>query len=1218
MIKNMKGKETLSDKISSANITEWKDHKLIEAAFFLDYLKYYVKSDQIAKTYEELSDIPKNISKEVIEYCEDSISYKKLGDNQRKSIEEYGRKVRELYLKNGLSSVEAQERLLRDGENRMPEKKKIHWFFKLFHELTTIFALLLWSGGALALVAFGLNPSDNSNLWLGIILWFVVFITGSFAFWQNSKSDNIVESFKSFSNAKATVVRDGKAFTIPGIDLVIGDVVKIGLGEKIPADIRIFSANSFSVNNSGLTGESEAIKLSEEVGEKGCENPLDAKNIAFFSTNCVLGGATGIVIKTGKETFMGKIADLTNSAVNDVVGIEVELNRFIKIISIIAITLGLGFLFGSMGIGFPLIASFSFAIGIIVANVPEGLLSCLTVTLALTAYKLYQKNVMVKNMGSIETLGAITCICSDKTGTLTQNRMSVVHLWYDCEVKKIMNNQYDIQVDSNVIKLKIFDKDDPTFKYFQFGAICGSSSSFKTETSDDFQSLIQERNKWNKSNPKATSSEISAKVEELKRKFQKDYDIFYKNNIDERLTDGDASEAGIIKFFEKVENIKNIRQRFPQHRCNGEDIKIPFNSTIKCASFLRKIEDNSDPESNFYVAFKGAPDYLIKRCTHYMLNGKEYEIDDYFKNKFKEANQIFALKGERVLAIAYYKLKKNEFNLGFEFKNDTGIEGEGGMKVPNYPIDQLCFVGLIGMEDPPREGVRDAIAICKKAGIKIIMVTGDQTLTAASIAYQIGIIENLDDTPEVIQSKENLRSLEEAEKKSNTIIIDGGRLNKALKADETLSEDNPNKGAFLRNWIMKRDCVFARTSPDQKLIIVDACQKLGHVVAVTGDGVNDSPAIKKADIGIAMGKVGTDVAKDAADILLMDNNFANIVKGIKQGRVIFDTLKKIIAYNLCSNIPELIPVIGYFIFAFPIPLTTILILTIDIGSDVYPNIAFAYEGAEFNIMDRSPRNSKTENLCTLKLFAWTYLHMGMVESTGPMLTYFVVMNDYGLTPTGIMGLTTEYGIEPSPTDVYNPYDKFKGNSNAFLYENAERLGIEGVAFINEDGDEIDRQIDFVSNDDNLIDFRVFFYHLKDDTWGDCHYNRESYKKGGQVCWSMEAVRHSQSAYLANVVFIQVSTGLGFRTITVSIFHHIFDNHDLNLAYLLENIIMCTLIYVPGLNYGLMLRPILIQHWVPCFGAFIILFFFAEFTKYLIRNAHNPDGSRGFFNKYYRY
>ena len=854
MKKNMKGKETLSDKISGANIGSWKDHKWIPAAFFENYKKNFNLPDKIENTFGALTHTPENILKEIKDITFDNAAYIKSDQSQKNIITDYGNQLQNQYLSKGLSKEEIEIRREIDGPNSLPSAKKTHWAILIFEEMTTVFSLLLWAGGVLAFIAFGLASNDTSNLYLAIVLWAVVIINGLFAFWQNSKSDSIVETFKSFSNAKTTVVREGIEKEISAIDLVVGDVVIVRIGEKVPADVRIFESNAMYVDNSGLTGESEAVKIGNEPGEHGFENPLEAKNITFFSTLCTNGSGKGVVIRTGKNTFMGKIADLASSAEPTLLSLEAEINRFIIIISIIAITLGVGFLVGGFGIGFPAVSNVTFAIGVIVANVPEGLLTCLTVCLALTANKLFLKNVMVKNMKSIETLGSITCICSDKTGTLTQNRMTVVHLWYDLDIKNVKDDQIKFDVDNAEVKTSKFNKNDKSFEIFQFAAICGSASKFRNETPDDFPELIQARNLFNKKNPKASTNEIAEEVERLKLKFQPDYERFYRANINERLTDGDASEAGIIKFFESVEKIDIVRKKYPQLRVNNEDIKIPFSSTIKCAGFMRLVTDQERKEESFYwLAFKGPPDYLIKKCKRYLNNGKEYNLDSKFFDKFSEANKVFALKGERVLAVAYCKFDKSKYPEGFEFKNDIGGgDGKAQDKIPNYPIDDLCFVGLVAMEDPPREGVKEAISKCKTAGIKVIMVTGDQTLTAASIAYQIGIIEDLDDTPEVIMAKEGLTSIEEAEKKSNTIIIDGSRLAKAMKQDEFFSDDNPNKGQVLRSWLMKRDVVFARTSPDQKLVIVDGCQKLSHVVAVTGDGVNDSPAIKKADIGIAM------------------------------------------------------------------------------------------------------------------------------------------------------------------------------------------------------------------------------------------------------------------------------------------------------------------------------------------------------------------------------
>jgi len=462
-------------------------------------------------------------------------------------------------------------------------------------------------------------------------------------------------------------------------------------------------------------------------------------------------------------------------------------------------------------------------------------------------------------------------------------------------------------------------------------------------------------------------------------------------NIGERMTNGDASESGIVKFFEEHEPIEIIRAEYPIHSIEGadgkkKDITIPFNSTNKFAAYIRRSPKQGE---GFLLAIKGAPERIEKRCSRYILNGKEFPIDENFQQELRKANKCFALKGERVIGLAYARLDPNQFPPNYPFEIPADVDKA------NFPLRDLCFVGLVAMEDPPRVGVKNAIAICKRAGVKVIMVTGDQTLTAASIAYQIGIIQNLDDTPEIIKEDKGLSTIEEAENFSQTIIIPGDRLYAKFKEDELLSETNPQKGAYLRKWLMKRDVVFARTSPDQKLIIVDGCQKLSHVVAVTGDGVNDSPAIKKSDIGIAMGKVGTDVAKEAADILLLDDNFANIVKGIKRGRIIFDCLKKVTGYNLTSNVTELIPFVGFVIFQFPLPLTTIAILCMDVFSNIYPNISLASEGAEEAIMKRNPRNLKTDRLCTLKLFTLGYLFLGFIECSGAFMGYWVSLYDYG-------------------------------------------------------------------------------------------------------------------------------------------------------------------------------------------------------------------------------
>lgn len=765
----MKGKETLTEKISKSDITEWKEQKYHKLAFFKAISTTFKTGDEVKICGNNLAEASNEFKKHILESTEDSLEYKELDNETKKRITEFGDKVSEHYLKNGLTVHEASKKLEIEGPNKLPVPEKVSIFVKFFHEITTAFSLMMLIGGFLALVAFLLDTNDKQNLWLAIVLWIVVVITAIFSVYQNEKAESIMESLMSYGDAKISCTRDGEVKQISTTDLVVGDVVFVNTGDKVPADLRIFEATNFTVDNSGLTGESEPVKITGLCGLQGYERPTEAKNIVFLSTNCISGNGKGVVIKTGKNSYMGQIAELALSAQSEEIQLLKEIDRFIVIIAIFAITLGIGFLFGSIGIGFPLISSFTFAIGVIVACVPEGLLSCITVSLALTSFKMKKKNITVKNLQSVETLGSITCICSDKTGTLTQNKMKVVHLWYDCEVKNVDKNQEVIEVDGAMQGNNVFNKSDSTFKYLEFAGVCGSFANFVKETPDEFFPLKNERNLWLKENPQATKEEISIKINQLKAKYKDDYEKVYKSNITERITEGgNASESGVIKFFEENKPIDIVRDLYPQTKINGVEIKVPFDSKIKCTASLRTVTDEKEKSDSFYwLAVKGAPDYLIKRCSKYLMNGKEYAINDFFKNKFSEANSTFALKGERVLGFAMSKLNKDVYHEKYEFHNaDPETQ-----KPQNFDLENLTFVGLVGMEDPPRPGVKEAISICKKAGIKVIMITGDQTLTAASIAYQIGIIESLDDSPEVIMERDNLKTIEEAEKKSNVRLI---------------------------------------------------------------------------------------------------------------------------------------------------------------------------------------------------------------------------------------------------------------------------------------------------------------------------------------------------------------------------------------------------------------------------------------------------------------
>ena len=1136
-------------------------------------------------------------------------------------IQQKAQEMETNYMNNGLSSTEAELRKKTYGPNSLPEKKKTPGIVLFLEEITSTFSILLWIASALSFLAYGLSPVEKSNLYLAVVVIVIILLSGFFSYIQNAKSGEIMDSFKSFSNTMVTVTRDGQQQNIAAQEIVKGDVVHIKTGEKIPADFRVFRIDGdLQLDNSPLTGESIACSAALECGDKGKDNALEAKNLAFFSTNCKEGRGSGIVIRIGADTFMGKIANLASDAGSGETTLQREINRFIKLIACIAVGLGVFFFILGVIMGYNIITNFIFALGIVVANCPEGLLSTVTVSLAITAKKMLANNIMVKNLQSVETLGAVTCICSDKTGTLTKNKMTVVHVFYDGEIKKTDESQKNLKTELNEeIPMQVFNTEDPSFHIFRFSGVCGSIGQFISSTPDDYLPLVQERNQYKKTHPLATEQELLDVTNQLKEKYKDQYAEEYKKNIDDRYTNTDASESGIIKFFEKTEPIDIIRQQYPLHESGPErqKIAIPFNSDLKWACFLRRTNDGQ-----YWLAMKGAPERIMKRCTHYLLNGRDVPINEEFQERFKQANQAFALKGERVIGLSYKRLPPEDFPPNYEFiiekedKENPRKKGEDPRV--NFPLTDLTFVGLIAMEDPPRDGVREAITKCHIAGIKVIMVTGDQSLTAASIAHQIGIIEDLDDAPELIQKRERLATLEEAEAKSNTIIIEGGRLQAYLDRDSTMSDDNPNKNSFLRNWLMKRDVVFARTSPENKLCIVNACQSLSHIVAVTGDGVNDSPAIKKADIGIAMGKVGTDVAKDAADILLLDDNFPNILKGVKQGRVIFETLKKIIGYNLTSNVPELIPFLCLDLFQIPLPINTILILCIDVGTDIMPNIFQSYETAEKGMLKKQPRNIKTDKLCTGRLFVYAYFFNGIIECMGCLLAYFVVMSDYGFRPVNLFFFAFDEGIRPAEQDIYNYYDpQFNGNSRAFIQDNYELMGIYGDAkeiYFESKVEKPDWDGDAMA----AVDLRLFYPHLPKSFFGQCKHESRGQNYDEYVCYRIEALRHAQGAYFLAVVTMQIANAFNWRTKFSSIFNHKMDNHKLHLAFLFEYGLVMLIIFCPGLNTAFGTRPLRAEHFFPCLGMFIIFFFVAETFKFLMRHSKKPDGTPGFFKEYFNY
>merc|ERR1711953_1297349 len=704
-------------------------------------------------------------------------------------------------VEQGLTDSQAAKGLVEHGKNELTPPPTTPEWVKFCQCLFSGFACLLWLGAVLCFLAYGIQASayeepPDDNLYLGVVLSAVVTVTGIFSYYQESKSAKIMEGFKNLVPQYALVRRNnGEKLTIPADTLTLGDIVEIKFGDRCPADLRILEARGLKVDNSSLTGESEPQARGPEFTH---ENPLETKNLAFFSTNAVEGTAVGMVVNIGDNTVMGRIAGLASGLEGGQTPIAKEIAHFIHIITGVAVFLGVSFFIIAFILGYNWLDAVIFLIGIIVANVPEGLLATVTVCLTLTAKRMASKNCLVKNLEAVETLGSTSTICSDKTGTLTQNRMTVAHMWFDN---------------------KIVEADTSEDQSGSQGAAWKESSGWKT--------LERVGMLCNRAEFKGGQEGVSV----LKRE-----------------VNGDASEAAILKCTELSHgNVMDYRKK------NTKVCEIPFNSTNKFQVSIPETEDKNDTRQ--LLVMKGAPERIVDRCSTIIVEGRELPMTEEWKNAFETAYMELGGLGERVLGFCDYMLPADKYPSGFPFDADD----------VNFPLEGLRFVGLMSMIDPPRAAVPDAVSKCRSAGIKVIMVTGDHPITASAIARSVGIISEGNETVDDIAQRLGKPVSEVNPREANAAVVHGGEL-------KDLSEDQLDEILMYHSEI-----VFARTSPQQKLIIVEGCQRMGAIVAVTGDGVNDSPALKKADIGVAMGIAGSDVSKQAADMILLDDNFASIV-----------------------------------------------------------------------------------------------------------------------------------------------------------------------------------------------------------------------------------------------------------------------------------------------------------------------------------------------------
>ena len=1097
----------------------------------------------------------------------------------------------------GLSSADAERRHAEQGDNTLTQKAASPWYTKLIAEFTSFFSLMLWIGAILCFIAYGLDPTDKSNVYLGVVLILVVFISGITTFLQNSKSESIMEGFKNFIPQMCTAIRDGKPSLVPAIGLVRGDVIEVKEGERIPADIRIISSNEMKVDNSSLTGETDPLLRSEK-----CDQPdkiLETKNVAFFGTLCKYGKGRGMVFNIGDDTIIGQIAGLADSAKPGKTPLRREIDRFIIYITIISIVLGILFFACSFAIGYNATQALIFAIGIVVANVPEGLLAAITITLSIAAKKLSYKKVLVKNLESVETLGSTSCICSDKTGTLTQNKMTVENLWIN---QRILRGENREKRGANFAYE--YDLNDPHFEALHRCAVLNSSAVFSDSMPEKEANRLEDIKKQHPDTYAAEYERAKANwAEQLKT-------IPYYD----RTVIGDASETALVKFFQPVVDIVEFRNLYATAvQFDDSPAIVPFNSSYKYALIIKSLPN--DPVCSFEVYIKGAPEHMWARCTQVYSNGTNMPITPEVNANFLAANKVFAKNGERVLGFARMRLPKAEYPANHKFNLKDPF------KLPF--ANEFEFLGLVSLIDPPRDTVPDAINKCKTAGIKVIMVTGDQQLTAASIAKKIGIFES---KSSVDLMEETGMPYELAVEQSDAIVINGEMLTKAAAEDEGLPETE--KGKKLERWLKKPQIVFARTSPAQKLYIVKGCQRLGYIVAVTGDGVNDSPAIKQADIGIAMGITGSDVAKDAADMILLNDDFSSIILGIEEGRKIFDNLRKSIAYCLSGNIPELIPFLMSIIFAIPIPLSTVLILCISIGTDIFPMISYAYEDAELDIMTRPPR-MPTEHLVTTKLLTFVYLQMGIIMTVAGFMSYFIVFNNFGFAPHTIVRLVGKAYIHHNPQDAFNPNAPFFGNTNVQCVNNRLTYIVNANDKDETSTNNVDGFVlDWLFTTDQDQDVRMGFLELADPNapcsvnnvrllkdYHECEIAQISPVSKRPVCYSTEALKYAQTAFFFSVVFAQFTNTLCCKTRKLSISYQGLGNMFMVLGWAVEFALTLLLAYVRPLNTVLGTRDVIFYHYgIYALFFSILMMVYDEIRKYFIRNWPSYNGKPNWFER----
>ena len=772
---------------------------------------------------------------------------------------------------NGLGHAEAARRLHEFGPNRVEKIAHESLALRFLKNFTHFFALILWIAAGLAFLAEWHDPGKNMST-LGYVILGVIFVNGVFSFWQEYRAEKTLSALRKLLPQQVKVMREGALSLLAAEQLVPGDILRLAQGDNIPADCRLVEAFGVRVNNATITGESLAKSKRSEATDE--DETLHSKNVLLAGTSMVSGEARAIVFATGMHTEFGKIAHLTQSAKEPLSPLQQEITRLSRFVALLATILGTAFFFIGQAMGLTFWENFVFAIGIIVANVPEGLMPTVTLALAMATQRMARRNALIRHLPSVETLGAATIICTDKTGTLTQNHMTVKTVFLAGEHHSPGSLLQDHSLQA---------------QYRHFFLTAGLCLDLQETAQNGVTTLL-----------------------------------------------GDPMEIALLEMSRLI---------IPDQPHYPRIDEIPFDTDRMRVSTLNQTPDG------LILYCKGAPETVLPRCQNILLANGIQPLTPALREDLVRVQDKMAESGLRMLAFAYREVSS-------EYDDVNLLE------------QNMTCTGLVGLEDPPRPEVPEAIQKCFDAGIKVIMVTGDHPHTAAAIAREIGLIRS--DSP---------------------VIISGEMLSKLSNAELQLALDAP-------------EIIFARVQADQKMRIVNVLKKKKHIVAVTGDGVNDAPALKAAHIGIAMGIAGTDVAKEAADMILLDDNFASIVNAIEEGRAVFDNIRKFLTYILTSNIPELIPYLAFALFKIPLPLTIVQILAVDMGTDLLPALGLGVEKPEPGTMRRPPRPA-LDRLINWPLFARAYLFLGILEAAAAMAAFFFVLRIAGW----------KYGQNLAPDDL---------------------------------------------------------------------------------------------------------------------------------------------------------------------------------------------------------